>query len=126
VTLLLPEVAHEATVEVNQGLWIARCPRAFCTNAEHWGPHPVSEHVGGLREPAEPGSTTGSFRCNICTWEGPARWPTRDERVAIDRLLGMRPVPMTRNWAPPELVRDLVAENVKYGVQSVRGPEVNS
>jgi hypothetical protein len=125
VTLLLPETAHEAVVEVNQGLWIAKCPRPFCSNAEHAGPHPLSQHVGGLREPQEPGSVMGTFRCNICTWEGPARWPARDERAAIERLLAMRPVPMTRNWAPPEEVRDLVAENVQYGVLDVRATEQN-
>lgn len=117
---MLPEVAHEAVVEVNQGLWIARCPRPFCSNAEHYGAHPLSKHVGGLREPSEPAGCTGSFRCNICTWEGPASWPTRDERTAIDALLAMRPVPMTRNWLPTEPIRDLAAENVQHGVLSVR------
>lgn len=119
MTLLLPEGDLVAIARVHCGRWIADCPRPFCSAAQHFGPAPISEVIGGLYEPQD-GGTVGAFRCLTCTWEGPSRWPTADERRAIDHVLAFRPVPATRNWTPPELVRDLIAENVAHGVQSVR------
>lgn len=124
MTLIIPEGDLVAVVRVERGAWIADCPRPFCTAAQHLGPAPISGTVGGLFEPAD-GGTVGSFRCLTCTWEGPSQWPTQDERRAIQHVLSLRPVPATRNWLPGELVRDLVAENVAHGVQSVREPEVS-
>jgi len=104
------EIAHPY---VSWGLWLADCPRAGfgCPNAEHYGPHPISGHVGGLTE-------TG-FRCNHCTLECPVEWPA--DRDAIGRILNMRPVPATRNWRLGEPVQHLVAENIEHGLIAVNG-----
>ncbi len=112
MTLLLPEPDYRAEVYVSWGRWVARCPRDACPNAEHFGADPDTGHVGGLTETA--------FRCAHCRLECPAAWPPPTERVAIERVLGQRPVPSTRNWQPGEDVRGLVAENVEHGVTSVR------
>lgn len=112
MTLMTP-VEYIAYAYVSWGLWVATCPRPQCPGAEHCGPHPLSGYVGGLRDTA--------FRCGHCTLECPAAWPA--DRDVIDQLLGMRPVPATRNWSPGEPVEHLVAENIQHGLLSVGGPQ---
>lgn len=95
---------------VNHGRWIALCSRPHCTSAA----------------PLKPGQT--GFHCVECNQLDSVVWPTDAE--AIDAVLAMRPVPTTRNWAPPghwqsiavgmpegQTVDELRAENRQYGVE---------
>lgn len=95
-----------AQAHVNYGRWIARCPRPFCPNAEHFGADPKTGHVGGL--------TGAGFRCSHCDLVCGADWPPNVDD--IEYLLSLRPVPSTRNWDPGETIHDLLAENARHGV----------
>ena len=97
-----------ATVYANWGLWVADCP-AGCGNAEHYGPHPVTGHVGLL--------TRTRFRCSRCLAEARARWPKQRRR--IEELLAARPSPANRHWYPGEPVEQLEVENVAAGIRQV-------
>ncbi len=112
MTLLLPETDLVAHPWMEWGMWKARCPRQSlgCTNAEHYGPDPVSGHVGGL--------TDAGFRCAHCLLECPVEWP-RARRV-IERLLAIRPIPATRNWLLGEPIKQLIAENIEHGLIGVQ------
>lgn len=100
----------DAIAYLNWGLWVANCIRPGCLNAEHFGKHPITGHLGGL--------TGTTFRCGTngggCGLTCAAVWPPN---VAdIERLTMCRPAPMTRNWYPGETVHDLLAENLEHGV----------
>lgn len=95
-----------AQVYVSEGRWVADCPRPDCPNAERAGRDPDTGHVGGL--------DGAVLRCSHCRWVGQADWPPNVDD--IDYLLGLRPVPATRNWRPPETVHDLLEENLRHGV----------
>jgi len=98
-----------AVAYVSCGLWVADCPRVDCHCAEHYGPHPVSGHVGGLTEAV--------FSCSECGALTGVTWP--DERARIQAQLAVRPIPSTRNWLPGETAADLAAENIHYGIVSM-------
>lgn len=107
-----------AYAEVSWGIWLANCPRPGCANAEHFGKHPDSGHVGGL--------TGTAFKCGTvpvggCGLTCAAVWP--DNVADIERLLLMRPIPSTRNWRPGETLNDLLAENIEHGVIPLAGLE---
>jgi hypothetical protein len=75
---------------IEQNRWIVDCP--YCSGAE-------------LVDPAY-----SYFAC--CSCESPVRvviFPLG--RGVIEALLTLRPDPLTRNWAEPETVNALVAEN---------------
>lgn len=95
-----------AFARVNWGRWLADCPRPECHNAEHFGPDPVTGHVGGL--------TGAAFRCNVCTFECQAQWPVNVDDIMY--VLSLRPVPQTRNWGPGERLADLMTENFQHGI----------
>lgn len=95
-----------AIAHVNWGTWLARCPRLGCPSAEHFGRDPVTGHVGGL--------TGATFRCAGCGLTCAATWPPNVDD--IEYLLSLRPVPASRNWAPPETVQDLLRDNALHGV----------
>lgn len=94
---------------VHHGRWIADCTRPACANAER------------LR------SKQTMVCCTNCWQLAEVRWPP--DADDIGRVLGLRPVPQTRNWAPAghrqaiachlpdgQTVADLIAENVEHGV----------
>lgn len=83
----------------NWGRWIVDCPSPFCTSALA----------------AAPG--TESFTCWDCGAEGEIEWPAN--WGDIERLLTMRPDPITRNWLPGETLEDLQTENVENGIFSL-------
>lgn len=96
-----------ATAIVRQGRWLALCPRVpDCWNAEHFGPDPVTGHVGGL--------TGSTFRCNVCKVETPSDWPVNVDDITY--VLSLRPAPATRNWEPPETIHDLLTDNFRHGI----------
>lgn len=95
----------EAIARVNWGRWLADCPRPFCANAEHFGANRAG-HVGGL--------TPRGFTCSECGLQCPVQWPPNVDDITF--ILGLRPVPATRNWQPPETIHDLFAENLKHGI----------
>ena len=75
----------EAIAYVNQGRWMADCPRPYCGNALELE----------LRQP--------SFYCvarggGCCGLSCPIVWPGDAEQLFAE--LGRRPVAQTRNWAP--------------------------
>lgn len=91
------------------GQWVADCSRLQCFSAE-----PV-----GFREPF--------MLCTQCGMSHMMIWPTDAE--AVQDVLFKRPMPATRNWAPPghrqavlsghpdgQSVDDLRAENREHGV----------
>jgi hypothetical protein len=86
-----------AYAEVHRGMWIVRCPAAYC-----WSAMAVT-----LGQP--------EFVClgdDSCGGAAPIVWP-RDP-TAIAALLRMRPDPTNRNWLPGETLQDLVAENAAH------------
>lgn len=90
----------KATVYVNWGRWLAKCPR--CPNAEAAG------------DPVTGGLTGDRFRCSMCGLRCPADWPPSVDDIW--RLLCQRPNPATRNWEPGESLMDLFADNVAHGI----------
>lgn len=98
-----------AVAIVNHGVWMARCPRPFCTNAERHGRDPKTGHAGGLD-----GAT---FRCSNCGLTCQSEWPEAVDDITW--LLSLRPVPATRNWEPPETVLDLLIQNTDHGITPV-------
>ena len=89
---------------VNWGNWVAKCPR--CPTVERAGRDPLTGYVGGL--------TGSSFRCSLCGLVCEAVWPPSVDDIT--RLLNLRPSPTSRNWAPPEDIHDLQAENLMHGI----------
>lgn len=91
---------------VHWGRWIADCPRPGCPGAEHYGPHEVTGHIGGL--------TLDRFTCAFCKLTCLPDWPADTDSIGL--ILGQRPVPSTRNWLPGETLGSLLAENVLHGI----------
>jgi len=96
-------------------MWVARCPRLFCTNAEGFGPQ--QDGVAG-------GLTGQAFHCREvyggCGLTCAADWPPNVAQ--IERLLSVRPVPSTRNWLPGEPVVNLLCENIERGLADLGEP----
>lgn len=91
-------IAGVAYAEAQVGMWFARCPRVPCTNAV-------------ALERGQP-----EFIClgqDSCGFVAPVVWPA--DPVAIETVLLMRPVPITRNWLTHETIEDLLAENAEHG-----------
>lgn len=84
---------------VNWSRWIADCPNPFCTSA-----------LAVARE--QPW-----FACLDCDATAEIVWPRYCEDV--ERLLVMRPDPITRNWEPGETLQDLYRENAEHGILPV-------
>lgn len=97
---------------MNWGRWVADCPRVDCASAERFGPDPTTNVMGGLTET--------SFHCQEryggCGMLTAAHWPNETDRAVIEMLLGSRPVPATRNWAPGESIQDLLMEGIANGL----------
>lgn len=98
-----------ARAYVNHGRWVADCTRAHCANAEELAPR------------------QGTFHCSNCLQVAEIEWPADADDIWA--VLGLRPVPQTRNWFPAghdlalrsgtphgQSVADLQDENREYGV----------
>lgn len=85
-------------VRANWGRWIADCPSPFCLSALQ----------------VFPGQEL--FRCLDCDTEAEIAWPAASMVDGIERLLIMRPDPMSRNWDWGETLSDLLNENMLHGV----------
>jgi hypothetical protein len=107
MTLPASGVTLDASLEaeVRGGRWVARCPVEGCNGAEYVN----------LEAPA--------FFCCECRNAAfdhhpiPVKVPPLRVRSEIERYLGARPAPATRNWLPGETVRDLRRENREHGVR---------
>lgn len=95
-----------AVAYLERGLWIARCPQAWCVGIDHHGPGPNTGRIGGL------GDTT--FRCPRCGVVADVVWPPNIDDLM--HVLMQRPMPETRNWQPGETLEELVVENALHGV----------
>lgn len=97
-------IVHWVQAYVCHGMWQADCSRPDCNNAE------------ALK------SGQGTFHCSNCRQIAPVEWPPDADKIWD--VLGVRPVPQTRNWAPAghrqaiscrvpdgQSVDDLLAEN---------------
>jgi hypothetical protein len=85
------------TTYMNHGRWVTHCVDPDCSNAF------LSSHVPG--------------KCDRCGQVQPSPdYPI--DKVEIERILGERPVPDTRNWLIGETVEDLIKENEGHGVDS--------
>jgi hypothetical protein len=96
----------------NHGRWVADCPRPYCGNAIALATQADARSSATVRAAA--GSSP--------------RWSGQPNADRISEVLQERPVPGTRNWAPPghrqaiacnvaegQTVADLIAENNEYG-----------
>lgn len=91
--VVLPHVAY---AEANWSRWIVKCPSPYCRSA--------------LQLPRN----YPEFGCWDCGTRAPVVWPTKLRE--IEKILSMRPDPITRNWVPGESLFDLIAENLAHGV----------
>lgn len=111
----------EAKAYVYSGQWVADCVRS-CGNTEHLF---VSLNPRNAKLPRV--IRLHTFSCSYCGMSAPIDWPPN--RVEIDAVLSIRPVPHTRNWYPkghPTAVRhnlpdgqtidELLEEGRKNGV----------
>jgi hypothetical protein len=96
---ITPTFDGTTTVYANWGLWVAECP--VCPSAEHYGPHPQTDYLGGL--------TLKTFVCSNCGSQATPKWPRN--RKQIETVLSARRSPANRNWTPGETVELLQAEN---------------
>src|SRR4051812_6001871 len=98
-----------AVAYMSWGMWVARCPRPGCPNAERRG-RCDDGTVGGLR--AE------HFECRRayggCGLRCAVEWPA--DIANLERVLLARPVPANRNWTPGETLLELIAENAAHGI----------
>jgi hypothetical protein len=56
------------------------------------------------------------FQCWDCGARSEVLWPPDDLVWSIERLLLMRPDPMTQNWEPGETLTQLMWENGAHGI----------
>ena len=107
--MLVSSRPDQADAYVNHGRWLADCTRLGCANAEALEPRQTVLH------------------CSNCHQITGVSWP--EDADEITRVLGVRPVPQTRNWAPAnhrqavdcrladgQTVADLIVENNEKGV----------
>lgn len=80
-----------------KGKWVIKCP--FCSLCEK------RDHGDWLFCRRCFNDRNGHLRV-------PVIWPA--EREEIERLLALRCASWVRNWAPPESVADLRAENLRF------------
>lgn len=93
----LPTESVAVHARVNWSRWIADCGNPACTSA-------LAIPAGCL-----------AMRCWDCGFiTGPILWPPDPD--GVEALLAMRPDETTRNWAYPETLNDLLAENLAHGI----------
>lgn len=85
--------------------WLARCPRLGCAN---------SESIGRCDDGSDGGLTGDRFTCRAthggCGLVCEVVWPVHVDQITA--VLKARPVPLNRNWWPPQSLAELVAENL--------------
>jgi len=92
--------------EVRDNRWIAQCE---CMGAE-------------VVDPDDP--VFFCWSCFNASNQGlprPVIFPDTNKRRAIERVLTVRPDPLTRGWHPTETIEDLERENRKHGLPVRRG-----
>ena len=96
------------TAYMNAGRWVVDCPDPDCASAERVGPIAPNTRY----------NEDTVVVCDNCKRITKVVWP--DERDEVDRLVGVRPVPETRNWRgpwnPDEPVESLRLENETHGI----------
>ena len=111
-----------ARAYVYAGDWVADCTRDGCSNAEFLC------DLANPRDPRSPRTRPrGMFHCSNCQQIAEIEWPP--DMDGIMQVLGLRPVPHTRNWYPAEhdtavrfriphgqSIDELRAENAEHGV----------
>lgn len=110
-----------ARAYVYSGEWVADCPRG-CGNVEYLYDLANPQDLTGPRTRQKP-----QFYCSYCRLITGIEWP--HDMESIMEVLGLRPIPHTRNWYPEghdtalqfriphgQSVDDLRAENVENGV----------
>lgn len=95
-TLVRWGVVPPTSARVNWGRWIADC--TMCRSAL-------------ALDPGLPG-----FVCWDCGAHVEVIWPAAHVQAGVERILSLRPDPMTRNWSQPESLHDLWAENLEHGI----------
>jgi hypothetical protein len=99
------------------GMWVAKCPRPQCMNAEKRG-WCNDGTWGGLeadRFTCRPSHDGCGLVCGV-------DWPANISD--IEALLLARPVKGTRNWAPGESLHDLLKENAGHGLVPIHDLEI--
>lgn len=99
-----------AVAFMSWGVWVARCPRPGCLNAEKFG-RCDDGTIGGLRaDHFECRQAYGGcgLRCGVV-------WPADIEE--LEAVLLARPLPQNRNWTPGEDIRDVLLENAEHGIE---------
>jgi len=77
-----------ARAYVYSGRWVADCPRG-CNNTE----------LLFEKRPAQPEVEKHEYHCSYCGYETRLiDWPAN--RVEIETVLNLRPIPHNRNWYP--------------------------
>ena len=97
----------------NHGRWLADCPSPDCHAAIRIVEHPLVSSVDvecDCRDEAVCDHQT--IPCGVGF---PVELP--GDRVEIERLTGLRPRRVNRNWLPGESPDDLKAENLLHGVK---------
>lgn len=88
---------------INHGRWIMDCP--YCSGAEMVDPDDKR------------------FFCLHCFMEEnlnkprPVTFPPKPQRLAIERVLLLRPLKINRNWFPGETIAELKQENIDNGLE---------
>lgn len=95
MSTLIRAIHAQVPVRAHRGMWIVDCPR--CPNAM-------------LADQSPP------IECRNCGTRFEAVWPSPEMIQGVERLLLMRPDPLTRNWYPEETLTQLVWENGLHGI----------
>jgi hypothetical protein len=98
---------------VNHGRWVAHCATPSCAGAERVWPGGKVQHRDKIPLPFGV-TAAGVLHCANCGRTSSVEFPV--DRKQINKILGRRPVPETRNWFPGETVEDLNVENTVNGV----------
>lgn len=105
-----------AVVRVNWGRWIADCPGCgSALHVEHFQQQ-LGAHV--WYDDGDGRAVQGPFLagCWDCSLQTDLVWPAEGIVRGVERLLGMRPEPRTRNWTVAESLHELALENAAHGI----------
>lgn len=95
ITSLIRSGVAQVLAHAYYGYWRAECPTCH-----------VGQKVSG----------ENGFTCPHDGTSIEIMWPSPDMKAGVERLLGMRPYPMTQNWYPGETLPDLMRENARHGI----------
>lgn len=117
----------QARAYVYSGDWVADCPSG-CGNVEHLYDRANPRNPNSPRTRQKTG-----FHCSYCKQIAGIDWPPPEVMAGIVEVLGLRPVPHTRNWYPKDhdtalkyrvphgqTVDELREENIAHDVPPVR------